>query len=167
MDVDTVILIVKDRNETNATGCYGIALKFIRDALPVISFYLTITVNTSIVTGSYPLLWKHAIVVPFHKSGDAEDVNNYRPVSLLPILSKILEKIVSKQLMDYLETNKLLSNTQHGFRPKLSTETALLKVSDYIYEKIDKKKIVLLALCDLSKACDTIDHDILLKKCQC
>ena len=98
------------------------------------------------------------------KGGNEDDVSNYRPISLLPVLSKILEKIVADQLTLYLESNKLLSNNQHGFRPKLSTETALLELSNNVYYNIDKKKISLLLLLDLSKAFDSVNHDILMKK---
>ena len=103
-------------------------------------------------------------MVPLFKNGDAENVGNYRPISLLPILSKVLEKIIAIQLMEYLESNKLLSNSQHGFRSKLSTETALMKVNEHIYNNIDNKKISLLLLLDLSKAFDSVSHDILFNK---
>ncbi len=73
-----------------------------------------------------------SMVVSLFKKGDQENVSNYRPISLLPVLSKILEKIVSNQLLDFLLRNNLLSNSQHGFRPNLSTESALLKVTDAI-----------------------------------
>ncbi len=92
-------------------------------------------------------------------------VSNYRPVSILPIVSKILEKIVAKQLSYYLENNKLLSNCLHGFRSKLSTETALTTITDKLYDYIDNKTISMLTLCDLSKAFDTVNHKTLLDKC--
>ena len=165
VDVNTVILIVKDLNATNSIGSDGIALRFLRDALCVIVPYLTCIVNTSLVTGVFPESWKHALVVPLYKNGDPDIVNNYRPVSILPVVSKILEKIVAKQLSEYLEENKLLSNTQHGFRPMLSTETALTTITDKIYESMDNKKIAMLTLCDLSKAFDSVHHQTLLHKC--
>ena len=165
VDVNTVILIVKDLNATNSIGSDGIALRFLRDALCVIVPYLTCIVNTSLVTGVFPESWKHALVVPLYKNGDPDIVNNYRPVSILPVVSKILEKIVAKQLSEYLEKNKLLSNTQHGFRPMLSTETALTTITDKIYESMDNKKIAMLTLCDLSKAFDSVHHQTLLHKC--
>ena len=124
--VDTVILTFKSLHETNAVGADNIAYRFIRDALPTIIFYLTVIINTSIVTGRYPQLWKDGIIVPAFKSGDVNEPCNYRPISLLCILSKLLEKIVANQLIEFLENNNLLSNTQHGFRTKLSTETALI-----------------------------------------
>ncbi len=105
------------------------------------------------------------MVVPLFKNGDRDCVNNYRPVSILPIVSKVLEKIVAEQLSYYLESNKLLSNCQHGFRCRLSTETALTTITDKIYDNMDNKKISLLTLCDLSKAFDSVNHKTLLYKC--
>ena len=165
VDVSTVILTVKALNDTKSVGSDGIPLKFIRDALHVVAQYLTCIINTSIVTGVFPDAWKHAVVVPIFKNGDADNVSNYRPISLLPILSKILEKIIANQLTNYLEDKKLLSNSQHGFRRHLSTETALTVITDKIYKNMDQKKISLLTLCDLSKAFDSVNHNILIQKC--
>ena len=162
--VETVILIVKNLRETNSVGIDGISLRFVKDSLPIMAFYYTIVVNTSIVTGRFPKLWKHPLIAPVYKAGDKEEVGNYRPIALLPILSKILEKVVSIQLMEHLESYHLLSNTQHGFRSKLSTETALIKVTDAIYKNIENDLITLVALCDLSKAFDSVSHRILLHK---
>ena len=164
VSVDTIILIVKDLRETSSVGIDGISLRFVKDSLPVMAFYYTLVVNTSIVTGKFPKLWKHPLIAPVYKTGDEEEVGNYRPIALLPILSKILEKVISIQLMDHLESNNLLSNTQHGFRTKLSTETALIRVTDAIYENIDNNLITLVILCDLSKAFDSVCHTILLQK---
>jgi len=164
VDVETIILVIKHLRETNAVGADGIALRFIRDSLPAIAHYLTVIINTSLVTGVFPSLWKHGIVTPIFKSGDIDDVNNYRPITILPILSKVLEKIVANQLTSFLEANNLLSKTQHGFRNKLSTETALLQITDEIYNNIDNNQVNLLTLCDLSKAFDSVNHEILLNK---
>ena len=111
-----------------------------------------------------PELWKHPYAVPIYKSGDIEDVGNYPPISILSVLSKILEKIVATQLMKFLEDHNLLANSQHGFRSGLSTETALMKVNEYVYDNIDKQKLYLLLLLDLSKAFDSVCHDNLLLK---
>lgn len=165
VDVETVILVIKHLKETSAVGSDGISLKYIKDALPVLVFYITVIINTSIVTGLFAKTWKHPHVLPYHKSGDVDQVTNYRPISLLPILSKVLEKIVANQLTSFLENNKLLAESQHGFRKGLSTETALLKVSEHIYSNIDKKRVSLLMLLDLSKAFDSVSHEILINKC--
>lgn len=132
--------------------------------MPVIGFYLTIIINTSIVTGKVPIEWKYSIVNLLYKEGDANEPCNFRPISLLCIMSKVLEKVVSDQLCDYLETNNILSNTQHGFRKHLSTETALTKICERIHVNIDENKISLLTLCNLSKAFDSVSHELLIKK---
>ncbi len=123
-------------------------------------------INTSFVTGVFPNAWKHASVIPLFKKGDKANVNNYRPISLLPILSKIAEKIVSQQLLHFLSHNNSFSRTQHGFRPKLCTESALQVITDKIYSNMDNKKISLLTVCDLSKAFDSVSHNILQRKCE-
>ncbi len=140
-------------------------MRFIKNALYFIAFYLTCIINTSIVTGVFPTSWKHALVVPLFKSGDSNDMNNYRPISLLPIVSKILEKIVAWQLMQFLEFDNLLSNTHHGFRPRLSTEPALTVITDKIFGNMNSKKISILTLCELSKAFDSVSHGNILRKC--
>ena len=165
IDIVTLILTVKHLKVTNAYGSDGISYRFLIDSLPVMVYYILVIINTSIVTGNYPDPWKHPHVVPLFKNGDSDNVTNYRPISLLPILSKVLEKIVSNQLTAYLESNQLLMENQHGFRPNLSTETALLKVTDKIYENIENKKISLLLMLDLSKAFDSVHHQILISKC--
>ncbi len=130
----------------------------------IATYHLTIIINTSIVTGIFPASWKNAIVTPLHKKGNQDEISNYRPISLLPIFSKILEKINANQLVSFLETNKSLSHTQHGFRPKLSTDTALHFITNKIYDNMDNTRISLLMLCDLSKAFDSVNHVILLRK---
>ncbi len=130
VDTDTIILTVKGLKDISSVGSDGIPLTFIKDSLYFIAFYLTFIVNTSIVTGIFPTTWKHALVLPIFKSGDNNDFDNYRPISIISILSKILEKVVAGQLTRYLEVNKLLTNAQHGFRPRLSTETALTVITD-------------------------------------
>ena len=166
VDLTTIILVIKELNSTNAFGSDGIPFKFIKDSLPVTIVYILVIINTSIVTSTFPSKWKQPHVLPFFKSGDKEEACNYRPISLLPILSKILEKVVALQLMHYLENNHILSNHQHGFRPMLSTETALLKVTEKLYSNIDNKIISLLLLLDLSKAFDSVSHKILFTKFQ-
>ena len=104
-DTTSVVSTIKQLQETQSFGSDGISLRFIKDSLYVIAFYLTTIITTSIVTGTFPAAWKHALVVPLHKKGDPADTNNYRPISLLPTFSKILEKIVATQLVEHLEKN--------------------------------------------------------------
>ncbi len=152
VDTDTVILTIKNLKETKAVGSDGIPLRFLKDAMPIMISYITYIINISLVTDIFPKAWKHAVVVPLLKCGDINSVNNYRPISLQLIISKILENIVANQLLPYLESNKLITNIQHRLRPKLSTETALTVITDKIFNNMNNKKISLLTLCDLSKA---------------
>ena len=126
--------------------------------------YITLTINTSIVTKVFPKPWKHSIIIPIHRSGDIEEPTNFRPINLLPILSKILEKVISTQLTEYLEKNNLLNGSQYAYRNNSFTEQELVNYTEQIYKSIDKGKISLLVLLDLSKAFDSVNHDLLLKK---
>ncbi len=146
VDISTVILTIKHLNKTNSAAWDGIKLCYLKDSLLVTITYRTTMINTSAVTGVFPLAWKRATVIPIFKSGDQGDANNYSPISILPLLSKILEKIVSQQLTSFLQSRRLPSCSQHGFRPKLSTETALTKVTNILFKNMDEKKIQLLTL---------------------
>ena len=95
VDVNSIVLTIKDINDSKSVGTDNIPLKFIMDALYGIAFYLTIIINTSIVTGVFPTAWKHTIVVPIFKAGDVDNVGNFRSISLPPILSKFLEKNIA------------------------------------------------------------------------
>ncbi len=162
---DSVTLIIKHMKNTNCQRSDGISLRYIKDSLPVVITYLTCILNTSIATGVVPAAWKHSVIVPVFKSGNQRELQNYRPISLLPVVSKILEKVVAGQLTEYLETNSLLSNTQHGFRSYLSTDTTLLTLCNTLYANMDKKKVSLITMCDLFKAFDSVSHGVLLNKC--
>lgn len=164
-DWQTVTLTIAHMKNSDSCGSDGFTLSYLKDSLPVIIPYLTCIINTSIVTGIFPTKWKHSIVVPIIKSGSANEPSNYRPISLLPVLSKTVEKIISAQLIQHLETNNLLSKTQHGFRPNLSTTSALLTLTNQLYANMDSKMVSLVTLCDLSKAFDSVSHSILLRKC--
>jgi hypothetical protein len=111
-----------------------------------------------------PAAWKLAKVIPVHKSGNIKDDANYRPISILPILSKILEKAIYKQLIEYMENNLLLTNQQFGYRTKRSTEHAATLFLDDIRKEIDSEKLVGAIFLDLSRAFDTISHSMLIAK---
>ena len=96
-------------------GSDGITVRFLKDSMSVLTFYRTVIINTSIVTGLVPTEWKHAIVCQLYKQGDNKNPSNFRPVALLPVLSKILEKNVATQLYDYITEYDLFTHTQHGF----------------------------------------------------
>ena len=125
---------------------------------------LTIVINQVLNNGIFPDKLNIAKVVPIFKSGDCALTNNYRPISLLPVISKVIETIIYTQPSLYFESNKLFSDSQYGFRPNHSTEQATLELTDIIISAMDNNEVPIGILLDLSKAFDTIDHAILLSK---
>ena len=132
------------------------------DLLP----YFTRIVNDSLSTGCFPDVFKSAVICPLLKkpSLDQDILKNYRPVSNLPFLSKIVEKVVMAQLSEHLQTNNLFYPLQSAYRAGHSTETALIKIVNDLLISLDENQISLLSLLDLSAAFDTIDHSILLSR---
>lgn len=150
--------------KSGSPGCDGINLKMLAYITPHLSDYITFIINKSLSTGMFPSRWKLAHVVPIPKLSNPSQLNDFRPISILPLLSKILEKIVAKQLTTYVNEYSILPSTQSGFRSDHSTTTALLHVTDDIIKSWDDNKATCLILLDYSKAFDTIDHGTLLKK---
>ena len=107
---------------------------------------------------------KIAKIIPVHKSNAKDDISNYRPISLLPSISKILGLVVYKKTLNFIQTNKILNNNQYDFRKKHSTINAITALTSDVIKALENKDSVLSVFLDLSKAFDTIDHQILLYK---
>ena len=167
VNMSVVQKIVSQLDTNKATGLDGITARSLKAGSPILSFYLAYLFNLSLTTGRVPKAWKKKRVTPVFKKGDTDDVNNYRPISILPISMKIFEKVVHYQVSDFLDSCKLLSPSQSGFRHAHSTDTAVICVSDFILNELGKGKYVGAVLVDLKKAFDTVDHRILLKKLFC
>jgi hypothetical protein len=118
----------------------------------------------SLATGVVPSKLKIAKVVPIFKAGDASYTNNYRPISLLSSFSKILEKIVQTRLTQFLDMNNLITAQQFGFRSGHSTSHPMTLLLNKVTTALNDKKHSIIIFCNLKKACDTCNHDILLKK---
>ena len=125
---------------------------------------LTILINQTLLTSYFPEQLKISKVKPLFKTGDSAQLSNYRPISLLPSISKVYEYVLFNQLFNYMNTNNLLSINQFGFRPSHSTELAGLKLMDHITKQMDNGKVPINIYIDLSKAFDTLNHTILLSK---
>lgn len=125
---------------------------------------LTHIFNLMLSSGIFPFEFKLAEIIPIHKSGDRDCVNNYRPISILPTTSKIIEKLLNKRLVNYLESKSLLSSSQFGFRSGISTNDAVQELINQIVTKLDGKKKVLTIFLDLAKAFDTVSVPLLLQK---
>ena len=123
--------------------------------------YLT---NQCILTGVFPDKLKIAKVIPIHKKDDKTQLENYRPISILPAISKIIEKVIFDQMHDYFHINKLYFEGQYGFRKKHSTELAAVEMIDRIIQELDKGNTPLNIFLDQPKAFDTLDHEIMLYK---
>ena len=162
-----IVVIINNLKSKNSSGKDGISNKLLKSIKGEISKPLTIIINQSLETGIFPDALKVAKVKPLYKKGDSCCFNNYRPISLLPTISKIFERVMFSQLYSYFNINNLLSEQQYGFRSQHSTELACVKLADYIIKGMDnikEIKIPTAIFLDLSKAFDTLNFDILLNK---
>ena len=166
VNVEIVTKTIKNLSAKISTGPDGFSTKLLKVIEPEISTSLTLLINQAIHSGIFPNKLKVAKVIPIFKKSDKATFNNYRPISLLPVISKVIEKIMYNQLSAYLENSKLLSGSQYGFRPKHSTEYAATEVVDRIIAHMDINNIPINIYLDLSKAFDTIDHSVLIDKLQ-
>ena len=162
--LDVVINLLRNIDEKKATGLDMIPSKLLKMAASIVAPSLTAIFTKSIITGVYPTEWKMARVTPVFKKGVKSNLNNYRPISVIPVVSKVFEKIVYDQLYQYLNDNQLLSSCQSGFRSLHSTLTALLEATNSWSVNIDNGFLNGVVFIDLKKAFDTIDHEIILRK---
>ena len=128
-------------------------------ALPLMVIF-KMTIHQNKIPGE----WKKAKVTPIYKSDAKEDPKNYRPISVLPVVSKVLERLIHRQLADYFDKHSLLCRSQSGFRKKHSTETAATHFADEILMNMDRGLVTGTVFIDLAKAFDTVDHEILICK---
>ena len=158
--------MINSMASNKSPGIDKILLCVIKDCLPVILPSITSIVNATFRSAQFPIAWKTAEVIPILKEGDHEIPNKKRPISLMPILSKVCERAAHDQLTSYLSKNQRLTSKQCGNKKWNSTETSIIQTTDTILEAIDKKKLTATVLLDMSKAFDSIDHQILITKLQ-
>ena len=145
-------------------GHDGISNKLLKAIKTSISAPLTYVINHAFKYNYMPKPWKLARVVPVFKKGSSTECSNYRPISLLPTFSKVIEKAVENQVRNYLNENNYLTEEQYGFRKGYQTQYAIIKAMQYIREAKLNKEIPIGIFCDLKKAFDTISHAVILQK---
>jgi hypothetical protein len=159
-----IVEIIRSFESKSSSDLDGISTKLLKFIAIEISFPLYHIFNLSLSTGNFPSKLKKSRIVPIFKAGDCENCDNYRPISLLSTLSKILEKIVQKKLVNHLESNNLLYKHQYGFIRGKCTEYNLLHVTNKITEALNDGKYCVGIFLDLKKAFDVCSHQILLQK---
>lgn len=150
--------------DTNAAGHDTLTAEMIRMTLSVTLPLITLIVNQSISSNVFPDDWKIGKIKPIPKGNTVEELKDLRPISILPVLSKVIERVVCTQLTEYLETQMILPNVQSGFRAGHGTETALAHVTDEILAESDEGNGTILVLLDFSRAFDCINTELLLSK---
>ena len=138
----------------------------VKDVRGLLTPYLTVLFNVSLSTGCFPMKFKHAVIRPLLKKADLDssDMKNFRPVSNLPFLSKLLERVVQSRLQEFLDSNGMMPPMQSAYRRFHSTETAVTKVYNDLLLAADKGQMSALCLLDLTAAFDTVDHELLLHR---
>ena len=163
IDVIKNLSLLKKSGTRDLDGLDGRILKL---SSLVIANSLTYLYNLCIDKNCFPFKFKRAKVIPVHKSGDSSSPSNYRPISILSVLSKPIEKHIQKSLYSYFNDNGLINESQSGFRKNYSCHTALIQLTDNILHSINENKFIGLLFVDFEKAFDVINHSLLLRKLQ-
>ena len=161
---EDVVNVIDKLPSKTSSGVDGISTNLLKDIKYIISKPLTLIINQCLETGIFPSKLKVAKVIPILKRGDETIFDNYRPISILPAISKVFERIIFNQIHNYFHVNDLYFCSQYGLRKEHSTELAVLELVDRITQHLDKGTTPINVYLDLSKAFDTLDHNILLHK---
>ena len=156
---DKIAKVVQNLDPNKAHGHDNISIRMVKVCGPSIYKPLEIIFNQCLETGIFPSEWKKGNIVPIHKKGDKQMVQNYRPVSLLPICGKILERLMFNEMFEFFIENKLISSSQSGFKPGDSCINQLLSITHEVYSSFDKGFEVRSIFLDIAKAFVKVWHD--------
>lgn len=159
-----ILKILDDLKSKNSHGIDGLSSKLLKSLKTAIAKPISILINQSFLTGIFPDCLKIAKVIPIYKKDNNKLFSNYRPISLLPALSKAFEKAIFIQLYSYFDSNNLFFESQYGFRTRHSTETATLELVNRVLTAFESNLTPISIFLDLSKAFDTLEHRVLLEK---
>ena len=159
-----IIKAIQCINSNSAPGLDGTTNNLIKKCATTLLPYLNYLFNSILFTQVFPAAWKRALIIPFSKKSNVNNIDNYHPISLLPSLSKLFESIINVHLYHFLENNKLLSDTQFGFRWNNSTMANLIQFTNYINAIMSKTTDLHSIMIDFKKAFDSVSHIILLRK---
>ena len=160
VDVEAVSSVISALHIQKAFGADGLSARFIK-ASPCMARLVTVLINKCIESSLVPFHWKQAIVTPVPKCKQCMSLTSFRPISVLPTLSKVLERILYNQIQSHIVRYDILCDHQSGFRLGYSTQDVLLHVTDKWLKAIDEGKYTGAVFLDLAKAFDTVDHSIL------
>ena len=163
----TILKLLKQLNPAKSAGIDNLTGKFLKEGAPVLASPITDLVNLSISLSLFPDDCKIAKLKPLYKKEAKTKPKNYQPISLLPLLSKIIKRIIHNQTQEFLDKNSILYKYQCGFRKHHSTDTCLPYLTDKVKIGFEEGLLTGMVLIDLQKAFDTIDHSILLEKMCC
>lgn len=164
ISANVIISTFKTLNMKQTEDLWGLSVKTISSIIDVVAPFLADIFNLCIESGTFPDLMKLSKVIPLFKAGDRENSNDYRPISILPVFSKIFEKVMLNQMLSHFNINKLLHNKQFGFTKGRSTTDAGVALIKNIFQAWENREDSIGVFCDLSKAFDCVDHKTLLLK---
>ena len=162
VDCKQVADVINAMPSNTAPGIDKVPTRVLKDSLLITLPLITSIINASLLASTFPEVWKTAEITPIPKQGNHELPNNNRAISLLPALSKVCERVAYNQFVTYLTTKERLTTKQSGNKKCFSTETSLIHTTDALLKGIDDKKLAACVPWDMSKAFDSVDHQILL-----
>lgn len=162
-----ILNVILNLKSSNSAGIDGVSSNVLKRSAKIVVKPLTFLINASIFNGEFPTVLKNAKIIPLFKKGDSTLLDNFRPVALLPTISKILERVIYNRIVNFANKNNIFSICQHGFLKGKSTETAIMDFLTKLYENLNKNMKSMGLFMDLSKAFDLINHRLLLNKLQC